>query len=112
MNVTRRKLVSLIAALPVLAMLSTPACALTLAEAKARGLVGETPSGYLGVVRPGPAVNALVKDINGKRKAAYQRIARKNGQPLATVEKLAGQKAINNTPKGQYVKIGGQWRKK
>lgn len=112
MNVMRRKLISLIAVLPVLAMMSMPALALTLGEAKAKGLVGETPSGYLAVVKPSPAVNSLVKDINSKRKAAYKRIATKNGQPLATVEKLAGQKAINNTPRGQFVKIGGQWRKK
>ena len=112
MNTIRRNLVKFLVALPLLAMLSMPANALNLAQAKAQGLVGETPSGYLAVVKSNAAASALVKDINAKRKAAYQNIARKNGQPLSTVEKLAGQKAIYNTPPGQYVKIGGSWKKK
>ena len=112
MNVIRRNLVKILIALPLLTMLSLPASALTLGQAKAQGLVGETPSGYLAAVKPSPSVNALIKDINGKRKAAYQNIAKKNGQPLSTVQQLAGQKAINNTPTGQYVKIGGSWKKK
>jgi hypothetical protein len=112
MNAIRRKLVLTIIALPLLGLLSLPASALNLGQAKAQGLVGETTSGYLAAVKPGPEVNDLVNDINAKRRAAYQNIARKNGQPLATVEKLAGEKAINSTPSGQYVNVGGSWRKK
>jgi uncharacterized protein YdbL (DUF1318 family) len=112
MNIYRRNLVKILIVLPLLTLLSLPASALSLGQAKAQGLVGETPSGYLAAVKPSPAVNALIKDINGKRLAAYQNIAKKNGQPLATVQKLAGQKAMSNTPRGQYVKVGGSWKKK
>ena len=112
MNVLRRNLAKILVLLPFLAFLSLPASALNLGQAKSQGLVGETTSGYLEAVKPSPAVNNLIKDINGKRRAAYQNIAKKNNQPLSTVEKLAGEKAINATPAGQYVKIGGSWKKK
>ena len=95
-----------------LLMASLSALALGLDEAKARGLVGETVNGYLGAVESGPEVNALVAEINAKRKAEYQRIAQKNGIDLTTVEALAGKKAIDKTPAGQYVRIEGAWIKK
>ena len=92
---------------------AAPVFALSLQEAKQQGLVGEQPNGYLGVVKNNSsAVSALVKNINTKRKNAYQGIAQKNGTPLDAIEKLAGRKAINKTPKGQYVKnASGSWVK-
>lgn len=48
--------------------------------------VGEQPDGYLGVVKGGPAIQALVRDINIKRKAAYTQSAQANG---STVEQFA-----------------------
>ena len=77
-----------------LALFALPASALDLATAKAQGLVRETPSGYLAVVRSSPEVAALVNNINAGRKAEYQKIAQKRGTPLSTVEKLAGQKLM------------------
>ena len=87
------------------------AFAIGLDEAKQQGLVGEQPSGYLGVVgKPTPEVEALVKDINQKRHAAYENIAKRNNTDVSTVEKLAGKKAIEQTPAGQYVKTPeGKW---
>jgi len=94
-------------------VLVVPALAIDLQEAKERGLVGETLTGYLGLVgEPGPEVKELIADINVRRKAKYQEIAAKNGISLDKVEKLAGKKAIEKTMRGQYVKIGGDWRKK
>ena len=94
-------------------LLVVPALAIDLQTAKERGLVGEMPTGYLGsVVEPGPEIKELVDDINARRKARYQEIAAKNGISLDKVEKLAGEKAIEKTLRGQYVKIGGDWRKK
>ena len=90
----------------LLALFSLPASALDLRQAKSEGLVGETPGGYLA------AVNSLINDINSRRKAAYQNIAKKNGTPLSTVEQLAGKKAIDETPAGQYVLVGGNWVRK
>ena len=55
----------------------------------------------------------LAADINQKRRAAYERIAKQNGITLEQVARLAGQKAIDKTEAGQYVKTpGGQWVEK
>jgi len=89
--------------------------AISLQEAKAQGLVGEQANGYLGLVKAGASaeVKALVNDINAKRKKEYQDIARRNKTDLNVVEALAGKKAIDMTPPGQYVKPpSGQWVKK
>ena len=55
----------------------------------------------------------MVNDINTKRKAHYQAIAKRNNTSLNVVEQLAGKKAIEKTPSGQYVKLpSGAWVKK
>ena len=95
--------------------LPATAFALSLRDAKAQGLVGEQRNGYLGTTTPNPsdAVKALVSDINGKRRAEYQGIAARNGTPLTAVEKVAAEKAINMTPKGQfYQNPQGAWVRK
>ena len=88
------------------------AFALDLSSAKSLGLVGETESGYLAKVSGDGEVTALVNEINAKRKAQYQNIARENGISLSNVELLAGKKAIEKTPAGQYVQVAGSWLKK
>jgi len=94
------------------ALISAPVLAIDLAQAKAEGLVGEMASGYLGVVKGGGDVQALVKSINDQRRARYQQIAQKNNTSLQNVEALAGKKAIEKTPAGLYVNVGGGWQKK
>jgi len=89
-----------------------PGFALDLQAAKAQGLVGETLTGYLAPVKATPEVQQLVKTINTKRKAQYKKIAQRNGTSLQAVEQLAGKKAIEKTPPGQFIKTGGNWRKK
>lgn len=86
--------------------------ALSLDAAKQQGLVGEQPSGYLAVVgKASPEADALVADINQKRRAAYENIAKRNGTELSAVEQLAGKKAIEQTPPGQFVKLpSGAWQ--
>ncbi len=86
--------------------------AIDLQTAKAKGLVGETLTGYLAPVQATPEVQQLVNSINAQRKAQYQSIAKRNGTSLQAVEQLAGKKAIEKTPSGQYIKAGGGWRKK
>ncbi|BFU95839.1 MAG: hypothetical protein NTNFB02_25610 [Nitrospira sp.] len=86
---------------------------ISLEEAKAKGLVGEKGSGYLGVVTPsGQDVQVLVNDVNKKRRQAYEDIAKRNKTPLDAVETLAGEKAIQNTRPGNYVEGPGGWVKK
>ena len=90
-----------------------PAWALSLDDAKAKGQVGEKASGYLGAVSGGNAeVQALVSDVNQKRRQAYEDIARRNGTSLNSVETLAGEKAIQNTKPGNMVEGPGGWTKK
>ncbi|RJG14003.1 DUF1318 domain-containing protein [Pseudomonas cavernicola] len=89
------------------------AMALDLDAAKSQGMVGEQPDGYLGVVKATPDAVQLAADINAKRRDAYEAIAKKNGATLDQVASLAGQKAIEKTAPGTYVKTpDGQWVKK
>ncbi len=55
--------------------------------ARSEGLIGELPTGYVGyVTAPSAAIDALVKDINIKRKQVYTEQALTNG---VTVEEFA-----------------------
>jgi hypothetical protein len=95
--------------------LPLPSWGLTLEEAKAQGVVGEQPNGYLGIVQPGASaeVQALVNDVNQKRRQMYEEIARRNSTKLEAVEMLAGKTAIDNTRPGNFVRgPAGQWVKK
>ena len=94
---------------------TTSSWAIDLQTAKSQGLVGEQPNGYLGSVKGQPTadVAALMQEINAARKKEYQKIAKRNNTQLAVIEKLAGQKAIDKTPSGQFVKSpSGEWVKK
>ena len=93
-------------------LMALPVFALDLGEAKSSGLVGETSSGYLAAVKPSGEVDKLIANINGKRKAHYQQIAKKNGITLQAVEVRAGQKAMEKTSAGEYINSGGGWEKK
>ena len=89
------------------------AWALDIGEAKDRGLVGETPSGYLAAVKsPDDATKNLIKDVNNKRKAHYQKISKSNGTSVNAVEAVAGKKAIEITKPGHFIQINGKWIKK
>ncbi len=93
-------------------LLWTSAWALDLQAAKQGGLVGETPSGYLAVVQATPEATQLVQSINAQRRQEYAEIAKRNGIELKAVEQLAGKKAIDKTPAGQFVQVNGAWVKK
>ncbi|MDX1633890.1 MAG: YdbL family protein [Marinobacter sp.] len=106
-------------ALLLMILVSLPAMAMTLEEAKAQlddvkreGLVGEKPTGYLGVVRQGDNAKEIVETINQARRQEYVRIAEKHDIAVTKVESVAGKKAVEKTPQGQYVEIDGNWVKK
>ncbi|HFD16193.1 MAG TPA: DUF1318 domain-containing protein [Rhodospirillales bacterium] len=110
-----RRRVLVAATVALLLAPSLPSWALSLAEAKAKGWVGERADGYLGLVDPKApaAARALVEEVNAKRRKAYEAIARKNGVPVEAVAAIAGEKAIAKTPPGQYVMgTDGRWRRK
>lgn len=99
----------------ILIMLTTPAWALSLDEAKSNGLVGETPSGYLASVTSAPDSDTrqLIKDINTKRKAAYVQSASKAGVTLDIIEIRIGQRLYQAAPKGTFLQNqNGQWIQK
>ncbi|UUD65043.1 YdbL family protein [Pseudomonas seleniipraecipitans] len=113
------RLIKPFAGLLLLLSLSLPAYALSLNEAmsalgdaKSSGQLGEQPNGYLGVVKPGGQADEIAKLINAARRAEYQKLAQQNGIQLTDVETIAGQKAIDKTPSGQYIQQQGQWRRK
>ena len=108
-----KRITHLLVAARVALLVPLSAHAIDLGEAKQQRLVGETDTGYLAAVSsPNDEIRKLVNSINAKRKAQYEKIAKKNGVPLGEVEKLAAKKAIEKTPSGQMVRIGASWRKK
>ncbi|MCS6097768.1 YdbL family protein [Shewanella baltica] len=96
-----------------LSFLSLSAFAMSLQEAKSQGYLGEQANGYLGLVQANPEAKAVMDDVNNKRRAHYETIAKKNKLSSADVAKLAGEKAIAATDKGNYVQDAkGKWIKK
>lgn len=83
-----------------------------LESAKSQGLVGETPSGYLAPVTSDQKAQEVVSAINDARREAYKKIAEKHSIAVTKVETVAGQKAIEKTPSGQYIKVNDRWVKK
>lgn len=102
------------ALLVALLLLGGAAYAADLDQAKRRGLVGERADGYVGLVDESAAadVRTLVAEINAKRKAEYQRIARENDLELEQVQALAGRKAIDRTAPGGWILVNGGWQQK
>lgn len=95
---------------------SATASAMTLQEAmsqlspaKAQGLVGERTNGYLGIIQNQNNVRQIVDLINDARRAEYNRIAEQNNIAVSDVEAMAGKRAIERTPAGQYIQIDDEW---
>src|SRR5690349_6220078 len=107
----RNIVASLIAVVFVLAAM--PAFALDLQCARIQGLVGEKADGYTAAIKPSSDVNALVAQVNGKRKEEYTRISKQNGQPVDVVAKLAAPQIIGGLPPGaKYQDASGTWKTK
>ena len=104
-------LLALALSLPAYAMNLNEAMS-ALSDAKASGQLGEQPNGYLGVVKPGSQADEIAQLINQARRAEYQKVAKDNGISLSDVEAIAGKKALDRTPKGQFIQLNGQWVKK
>lgn len=81
------------------------------ADARAKGLVGEQPDGYLGIVgAPSEDLRRLVSNINIQRKAAYTRGAADG----ATIEQFAFTSGCNliarTVPGEKYQAPDGSWK--
>ena len=79
-----------VAALLALGLFSTGVQALTLADARLQGRVGESQSGYLAAIKPDRETQALVKQINEARSESYRQLALSNNLPQQEVARLAG----------------------
>ncbi|MDH4087135.1 MAG: YdbL family protein [Nitrospira sp.] len=107
------RLTSAVCVTIIWAVVTSSAFALSLDEAKANGLVGEKANGYLGAVNPANAeAQVLIEEVNQKRRQAYEDIAKRNGTNVQAVQRLAGEKAIQNTKPGNFVEGPGGWMKK
>jgi uncharacterized protein YdbL (DUF1318 family) len=113
---TRRalSLVLLTLALVFSTLGAAPAIAGPVEDAKAAGLIGEQPDGFLGAVVANPPANiaALIRDINTKRLAAYTDIATKNGTSVEAVGAVTAQKLYNEAKPGTFLLVNGSWVKK
>ncbi len=105
----------LIAIIMLTLLASNSAWAIDLKGAKSNGLVGERNDGYLGyVVKPASdEVQALVKDVNTKRKAKFKASAQKNNVTTEQVANRFYQLAVTKTGSGHYYQdASGNWLKK
>lgn len=110
----RRSFLSALAVLPLLFAGGT-AAALTLDEARAEGLVGERPDGYVAPVVPDPPpeVRELVERVNAERRRVYEELARREGVPVEAVAAITAKKIVERLPPGAYwMDEKGQWHRK
>ena len=75
-------------------LLATPAFAMDLQSARSNGVVVEQVTGYLKVAKPSAEADALVADVNSKRKAEYTRIAKEKGSSVDAVAAIAAQELL------------------
>ncbi len=98
-----------------LMMLLQNAWAIDIRHAKAEGLVGEANTGLIAAVQtPASAeVRALIASVNQKRKAQFQRTAKKTGVTVAQVANRFYELAVQKTASGHfYQDASGRWKKK
>ncbi len=91
------------------------AWAIDIHDDKDHGLVGESTTGYLAAVQT-PAstdVNALIAEVNKKRKGQFEATAQKTGTTVAQVQNRFYELAVQKTHAGHYYQdSGGKWVKK
>ena len=91
------------------------AWAIDIGTAKTQGLVGEANTGYLVAVEtPASAeVKALIANVNAKRKAQFERAARKTNTTVPQVANRFYELAVQKTRPGHYYQDrNGRWKKK
>lgn len=99
----------------LLALLSIPAFAQSLDQAKAQGLVGEQLNGYVGIVTSSASsdLRNMVNDINQQRRTLYQRSAQEASVTLEVFEARTGQRLQERAKPGEFIQNkNGQWQRK
>jgi len=98
-----------------LSLAVSAAWAIDIGAAKEQGLVGEANTGYIAAVKmPASAeVQALIADVNAKRKAEFEKTAEKTGATLEQVRARFYELAVQKTASGHYFQdANGAWRQK
>jgi len=115
-NSSIARLRTALAALLLCLMLPTAAFADALDDARAAGLLGERPDGYVDIVtaNPTPDLVQLKDSINAQRRKIYQQLAGEKGVPAEEVGALAAEKTIAQRlkPGMYYMNSSGQWVQK
>ena len=105
-----------LAALAFAVLLPIAAHADPLDDARAAGLLGERPDGYVDVVSPSatPDIVSLKDQINAQRRKVYEQLAGEKGVPVEEVAALAAEKTIAQRlkPGMFYMNSSGQWVQK
>ncbi len=83
-------------------------------DAKDACLIGERIDGYLGVVEGAnvtPQIQAAMDEINLRRRARYDELAREQSTSVDVVARLTGESLIERSTDGQCVlDASGAWR--
>lgn len=88
-----------------------PAWALDLHEARRSGQIGEQRDGYAAALQSNATINALVADVNAKRRTEYARIAKEKGQTVEIVAKVAAEQIVGGLePGAKYQDAAGAWK--
>jgi uncharacterized protein YdbL (DUF1318 family) len=102
--------------LPAAAVAQSASAKATVDAAKAAGIVGEQPDGFLGFVTGAgdPAIKAAVAEINAGRATLYRQVAAKNGVTPEAAGAAAYVQVVQSKLKaGEYFKSSdGRWQKK
>jgi hypothetical protein len=107
-----RALAALGLALALVLGAASPGLAAPLDDAKAAGLIGERPDGYVAAVKPNPTpdISRLVQQVNDKRRAAYQDIASKTNTPVTQVGAVTAEKLRGKARPGElFMDASGRW---
>lgn len=84
-------------------------------SAKAQCVIGERKDGYLGVVSGKSASTVVLREmrsVNQQRRAAYERLAERNGVTIDVAAALTAERLINAAKSGECVQnAAGEWVK-
>lgn len=92
-------------------LVAAPALALDLHTARSQQLVGEGADGYAVALGGGGDLKAMVAEVNAKRRAEYERIAKEKGQSAEVVGQVAAQHIVSGLePGSKYRGSDGVWK--
>ncbi len=84
-----------------------------IADLKAKGIIGEDNSGYLGFVTGAKAQEEVIAAENKDRKTVYSHFAKQQKTTINIVEKIQAKRKAERTKPGEFFQNpDGSWHKK